>query len=473
MADGEQRPEHRVGAVPVRPQLEGAGQRAGAVGYAGQQRRRIAPAPRRHGPPARPSRPRTSRPAPASRSRRAPRRRAGPSRAPTTAAPAGAGPARPGPTGWRRQRASGRRRSAPRPVHGASTSTRSNDPGGHGGRVPSAVTTPSTPSAAPRACARTRPARCGCRSLATTPRAAFGRERREQGGLAARSGAQVEPAQVGPVERRRGQREGDQLRTLVLHARPPLGDGRDRARVAGRQVHAVRRPARRLARQLLARRPAGPGHQGDAGRFVVGGQQRLEPRASPTASRESSSTTHRGWAWATREVAEPGRRRRRARPGRPRRRGRAPRPAAAPRWRSRPAPGPTSERTSGDRGADRGVRRAPASPAAGGCPAAARRAPAPAPWPAAGRRRRRARRRTGPGGVPSPTSARSRTPRRGRSARAAAGPRAGRGWCRRRPPGRRGAPPARRCGPRQPRCSLTSRFGALVAQASVMISSSS
>ena len=37
-----------------------------------------------------------------------------------------------------------------------------------------------------------------------------------------------------------------------------------------------------------------------------------------------------------------------------------------------------------DAGADRGVRRAPASRAAGGCPAAARRAPRRRPWPAAG-----------------------------------------------------------------------------------------
>ena len=39
-----------------------------------------------------------------------------------------------------RQRASGRRRSAPNPEHGASSSTRSNDCGRNGGAVPSAPT---------------------------------------------------------------------------------------------------------------------------------------------------------------------------------------------------------------------------------------------------------------------------------------------------------------------------------------------
>ena len=69
--------------------------------------------------------------------RRAPRRRAAPSRAPTRAAPAAADErvevgGLPAPARLRTPR------SAPRPVQGASTSTRSNDPGGHGGRVPSA-----------------------------------------------------------------------------------------------------------------------------------------------------------------------------------------------------------------------------------------------------------------------------------------------------------------------------------------------
>ena len=71
-----------------------------------------------------------SRPGAASRSRRRPRRPAGPPAAPRRAAPAAAGSAAAGRDGWRRQRDSGRRRSEPRPVHGASTSTRSKPPSG-------------------------------------------------------------------------------------------------------------------------------------------------------------------------------------------------------------------------------------------------------------------------------------------------------------------------------------------------------
>ena len=67
--------------------------------------------------------------------------------------------------GRRRQRLSGRRRSAPRPEQGASTRTRSNEPSLHGGRVPSPTTT--SPVVARIAWATSR-ARCGSRSLASS-----------------------------------------------------------------------------------------------------------------------------------------------------------------------------------------------------------------------------------------------------------------------------------------------------------------
>ena len=85
-----------------------------------------------------------------------------------------------------RQRASGRRRSTPRPEHGASTSTWSNDRGANGGAVPSATTTGSGRAGRGR-WRPIRPARPGRRSAATTsaPVAA------SAGGLAAGGGAQV------------------------------------------------------------------------------------------------------------------------------------------------------------------------------------------------------------------------------------------------------------------------------------------
>ena len=62
-------------------------------------------------------------------------------------------------SGVRRQRASGRRRSAPRPLHGTSARTRSNDPPGQVGLVPSPIRTLWSPGIA-RRLARTRSARC-------------------------------------------------------------------------------------------------------------------------------------------------------------------------------------------------------------------------------------------------------------------------------------------------------------------------
>ena len=73
-----------------------------------------------------------------------------------------------------RHRASGRRRSDPRPEHGTSARTRSNVPGRHGTWRPSAATTPRSSPPARRRASRTRRARFGWTSEATrrAPRAA-------------------------------------------------------------------------------------------------------------------------------------------------------------------------------------------------------------------------------------------------------------------------------------------------------------
>ena len=272
----QQRPEHRVGAVPVRPELEGAGQRTGAVRYVGQQGRGVARAPRPTGSRAPADTTRTSRPGPASRSRRAPRRPAAPSRGPPTSRACCSGTSASRSVGCRRQRASGRRRSAPRPGAGRVHEHPVERAGGPrragavaGDHAQHAVGT------AERAPDQVRRGAAAARWPAARPPA--GRQRRQQRGLAAGSGAEVQPAQVGPVERRRGQGERDQLRALVLHAGPALGHGR-------RRHPGRRRPgARRTATSAVGSpgssstgRAPGTGDQGHPRRLVVGRQQRLD-----------------------------------------------------------------------------------------------------------------------------------------------------------------------------------------------------
>src|SRR5215207_1258933 len=70
-------------------------------------------------------------------------------------------------SGVRRQRASGRRRNAPRPLHGTSASTRSNEPSGQVGFVPSPTRTWWSPGTA-RRFDLTSSARCGCGSTAVS-----------------------------------------------------------------------------------------------------------------------------------------------------------------------------------------------------------------------------------------------------------------------------------------------------------------
>ena len=178
----------------------------------------------------------------------------------------------------RRQRASGRRRSAPSPVHGASTSTRSKVPARYGGSVPSAVTTPTTPGRAlvGLSVRCTSPARAGLPLVGDQPRAPLGGERRQQRGLAAGPAHRSSQSSSRPSSGASATPRCDQLRPLVLDAGPPLGDRRHRPRVATLEHHAVRRVGGRLPRQLVAGGAAGPRHQGHPGILVVGGEQLLQ-----------------------------------------------------------------------------------------------------------------------------------------------------------------------------------------------------
>ena len=267
--------------------------------------------------------------------------------------------------GSTRQRRSARRRSVPRPEHGASTSTRSNEPGRHGGRVPSATTT-ATPSA-PRSGRRWPPParRAPGRTSAATTRAPAAGER---GGLAAGRGAQVEhpvarprrrprsppAATPGPGRSRRPARstvagsfiavDGGQ-RPRRARDRPPEPARPSRARSAGWRRRATPPATSATRRSTALTRPrAGRGATptvsdtaacgGDAGeRELVGAEaQGVADRASTRAGQEPvdqvvARPPHPGRA--VHEVGdEP------AVGGRPGPTGRAPR--TAPGWRRRP-----------------------------------------------------------------------------------------------------------------------------------------
>ena len=171
-------------------------------------------------------------------------------------------------------------------MQGASTSTRSNDPAGHGGAVPSATVTVLDARGAGEGTADQVGA-VGLELVRDEPGAALSREGREQGGLAARTGAQVEPALVGPVERAptRGRaRPAGSPRPARRPAprRPPARrpgsppDGHD----------AVRREGGRLARAARRGRAARAGDQGDGRRRRCRRRAGRRSRRPPTASVE-------------------------------------------------------------------------------------------------------------------------------------------------------------------------------------------
>ena len=102
------------------------------------------------------------------------------------------------------------------------------------------------------------------------------RQRGQQGGLAARTGAEVQPALVASFDRRPGEGQGDQLGSFVLDARPALGHGGYGAGVPALQHHAVRRQQGAWAGQLVGRGAAGARDQDHSWGFVVGGEQGVE-----------------------------------------------------------------------------------------------------------------------------------------------------------------------------------------------------
>ena len=140
-----------------------------------------------------------------------------------------------------------------------------------------------------------RPASCACRMSVRECRAhqvgavladldggevcpALDGERAEDAGLAARAGAQVEPlcGQVG-WHVGGGEREGDQLRPLVLHRGAPVAHLRDQPGVTGAEHDPDRRGAARLdvvvAAQVVDGEQPGPRDHVHPRRLVVGGQQ--------------------------------------------------------------------------------------------------------------------------------------------------------------------------------------------------------
>ena len=181
--------------------------------------------------------------------------------------------------GLRRQRASGRRRSAPRPVQGASTSTRSKGPGGPGragavGRDHAQHAVGARPARA----ARVRPGAAAARRASSRP--SLGRQGREQRRLAAGPAHRSSQRSSRPSSCAAASASATSCEPSSCTPARPSRHGRHRARVAGGQHHAVRRPARGLAGQLLAGRP----RPGRATRVTPGGALSAASSASISSS---------------------------------------------------------------------------------------------------------------------------------------------------------------------------------------------
>ena len=186
---------------------------------------RAAPSARRPARGSRPGAASTSR-TPGSHPVRAPGRRRRAVRSAGQRAPATS-------SGSFRQRASGRRRSAPSPVHGASSRMRSKVIAGAVAAVPTGVALDDPHVVAEHA--EGVPHESGARGhelVGDEGRAALLRLGGEQRGLAAGPGAHVEPPLPRAHVRRPAQRERGELRALVLHAQASGGDARHARRVA-------------------------------------------------------------------------------------------------------------------------------------------------------------------------------------------------------------------------------------------------
>ena len=290
-----------------------------AVGHAGQQRRGVL---QHHVGPAVQDRrrpPRPSRPAPASRSRRGRRR---PGRTASSAAASSARwsgtsadevpglppPARLGPPAQRAE--PGARGVDQDPVEGPGRPRRRRAVGGHDAqrRRRRPGQRPADQAGPVRLPLGGRPARPRARPPAPASSAALppgpaqrSSQRSSRPVDAARPPAPARPAGSPRPARRRGPRRPPRPRRGRRRpARTPYGDQR-----------------RRLARQLVAGRAAGSGHQGDAGRLVVGGQQGVELVGAPRAAVRQLLDHPAGVAVGDGQAADAGRRRRRARPGDP------------------------------------------------------------------------------------------------------------------------------------------------------------
>ena len=111
--------------------------------------------------------------------------------------------------------------------------------------------------------------------------AVLGGDAGQQGGLATRSGAQIQPAPaVGTDQRGPGQGAGHQLAALVLHQRLTVADRRQPSGITGGEVHRIRRIAAdgavHLFGQRLGGQHAGPRRQVYGRPGVVGRQRRVE-----------------------------------------------------------------------------------------------------------------------------------------------------------------------------------------------------
>ena len=126
----------------------------------------------------------------------------------------------------------------------------------------------------------TRSARPGDGSTAVTRAPRLDAQGGQQRGLAARPGAQVQPASGVAVDRRQRQRAGHQLAALVLHQGRAVAHRRQLSGVAAGQVHRVRRIAADGAADRLGQLLRGQ-HTRASGQmhlrpFVVAGQRRVE-----------------------------------------------------------------------------------------------------------------------------------------------------------------------------------------------------
>ena len=116
-------------------------------------------------------------------------------------------------------------------------------------------------------------------------------ERTEQRGLAAGSGAHVQPpSAVLPDDGRHRDRACDKLAALVLHTRETLTDGVEFAGIAAGQVHTVGRVVTDLSAtgqgELLGGDETGPGHEVHRRALVVGGQCGLQQAGRTSQCRE-------------------------------------------------------------------------------------------------------------------------------------------------------------------------------------------